>query len=272
MAETEVQMQQAIIQAGAADSDDGTEEVKETETKSQKFRNQLGQVDSYTKILKRFERRAKSRKELVAGDDGVFAESSETLNSISDINNPDWRTPGCRDLRRITHYNGEREILYFPPDKFHHKKVFVSFSIEDVEVDAVHETFHLKFTLQFNWMPTESDYRSMYRATLDSVNERRPEILQQWRPEWVPQVEFDHVIKVNRREWVCHPEVPEKGPFRLATYTGKWGTYWKEQTERQEEQQSEMERTKWICAEMECDIVFQEEQQSEMERTKWICA
>ena len=106
----------------------------------------------------------------------------------------------------------------------------------------------------------------MYKAATMSDRKKKPEILQKWVPEWVPHIEFDNVYKVNRTEWVPHPANPEKGPFRLATYRGKWGkpVGWEASTTSQsalyeEQDTNEMEQIKWICAEMACDIEFREE-------------
>lgn len=85
--------------------------------------------------------------------------------------------------------------------------------------------FHMKFTLQFNWIPTEAVYKSMYKASIMAQREQKPEILQNWVPDWIPLIKFDNVYKVIRQEWVPHPANPEKGPFRLATYYGTWGGY-----------------------------------------------
>ena len=72
--------------------------------------------------------------------DGQSTETSTTLSSISDINNKNWKTPGDRELRKIVLPSGEEETLYFTPNKYHHKKLFVSFIVDDVCVDSEMET------------------------------------------------------------------------------------------------------------------------------------
>eukprot|EP01084_Bolivina_argentea_P060062 109724_1 len=182
---------------------------------------------------------------------------SITLHSFTDINNSGWKTPGDRDLRKIILYDGTEEKLYFIPDKYHHKKLFVSFTIEHVDVDDLNEQFRVKFYLQFNWIPSEQDYRSLYRASMESRQLNKPSILTEWTPEWYPHLEFENVIQQHSHKWRPNPKAPQKGPFRCVQYN-KW-SYNRNDDIDAMYKEYDFEKIKWFCAELECDFTFREE-------------
>merc|ERR1719203_2364481 len=115
----------------------------------------------------------------------------------------------------------------------------------------------------------------MYKAAALSVQEKKPEILQNWEPAWIPQIEFDNVYKTHFKDWIPHPANPEKGPFRLATYKNNWGhKHWgmnrdhstlsvsdsdSSRLYEESDVEKDLGKIKWICAEMRCDIEFREE-------------
>jgi len=175
---------------------------------------------------------------------------------INDMNK-DWKTPGDRELREITLSDGLTEELYFVPDKYHHKKVFTSFTIHSVDIDQGKEAFRAKFYLQFNWIPTEKDYKSLYDAAKNAQQYKKPELLTAWEPSWKPTVVFENVIEMHRCEWKPHPLIPEKGPFRQAQYK-QWGKF-RESDINVLYGEQDFSRIKWFCAELECDVTFREE-------------
>ena len=38
--------------------------------------------------------------------------------------------------------------------------------------------------MYFNWLPTESDYKSYYRAAKEKKEQNDPTILMEWEPRW----------------------------------------------------------------------------------------
>eukprot|EP01083_Nonionella_stella_P021917 60650_1 len=208
-------------------------------------------------ILRKIQEKVAVKSKVADPDQGEIKEQSVTISSISDINNPNWRTPGDRELRQIIHSDGFVEKLYFTPDKYHHKKLFISFTIDTVAVDTTRETFRLKFYLQFNWIPSESDYRSLYKAAVSAQELGKPEILSEWVPAWIPDVEFGNTMQIHAQQWTPHPLIREKGCFRLSQYK-KWGNDRRSKVNKMYQEQ-EFDNIKWICAEMMCDITFREE-------------
>ena len=84
---------------------------------------------------------------------------------------------------------------------------------------------HILMIYSFNWLPTEGDYKSYYKAAKEAKAQNNPQILTDWEPRWYvymifdildkiyiyiicryPHLEFQNMIEEHTREWELYPE------------------------------------------------------------------
>jgi len=200
-------------------------------------------------------------------------------------------TIGDVQLREITHFDGKKETLWFPledyPDDYVDpfdeaddkkkdkggkgggdddkkkkkkkkkkqappRKVFVALKVKRLSaVDNIAETFRMRFHIYFNWLPTESDYKSYYKAK-SLTDEKNPQLLMDWEPKWYPHLEFQNMIEQHTKEWELYPD---EGNFRIQHFSD----FAKNKGEEIPENQFDCEKAVFLRAKLECEMTFAEE-------------
>ena len=98
------------------------------------------------------------------------------------------------------------------------RKVFVALNMKRVsEVDNIQDTVRLLSAILrtcrehpehvfSDWLPTESDFKSYYKAKSESKRLKNLAILMDWEPRWCPHLEFQNMIEQHVKEWELDPE------------------------------------------------------------------
>eukprot|EP01083_Nonionella_stella_P179832 639562_1 len=192
----------------------------------------------------------------------------EHLNQVD----RNWKyniTLGDIELRRITHFDGTQETLWFPmeryPDDYEFgkdekgkaltppRKVFVSLKVKRVcDVSNINETFRMRFHMYFNWLPTEADYKDHYKIKQLAREQNDVQLLADWEPKWYPHLEFQNMIEEHVQEWELYPE---DGHFRFQ----KFKDFAKEKNAEVPEGCFDCAHARFIRVKKECEMTFAEE-------------
>lgn len=196
---------------GKGQNDDGSEEEeKYADHKIVKKKNDKDEIVKPSELITRIFDRDQEVPQKVHNPN-----KDHRLNTVD----PDWKynmTLGDLELRKITHYDGKEETLWFPMEKYPDdyfksdddkqkkkkakppRKVFVSLKVKRVSaVDNIHETFRMRFHIYFNWLPTESDYKAYYQASKEAKEQNNPQILMEWEPKWYAILAIHTTLYIN---------------------------------------------------------------------------
>eukprot|EP01084_Bolivina_argentea_P242232 406429_1 len=252
------------------DTEQKIEEKNENQMQYEKQKEYEQSTDEATNILYRLYDRDQNIPKKCIGSDS-------TLTKVY----PTWKynmTMGDMEKRLITHYDGKQETLWFPleeyPDDYEVmksenedsnkkkkrrktkvrplKKVFVAFKIKRIsDINEADETFTMAFHIYFNWMISESDYKSYYKASKMAKEENNPQILYDWEPQWYPELEFENMCEEITREWVLYPH---EGCFRIENFKD----FSQNKGEKKEDHEFDCMNAKFIRAKLECEMSFTE--------------
>eukprot|EP01083_Nonionella_stella_P108189 314368_1 len=169
-------------------------------------------------------------------------------------------TMGDMELRTITLYDGTKETLWFPMEEYPDqsdtlplRKVFISLKVKRVSaVDNIAETFRMRFHIYFNWLPTEEDYKSLYKAQKESKETNDPQLLLEWEPRWYPHLDFQNMIEQHTNHWEIYPE---EGRFRIQ----KFKDFAQRKGTKVTDGTFDCTEAAFIRAKLECEMTFAEE-------------
>eukprot|EP00484_Ammonia_sp_Unknown_P001953 CAMPEP_0197022306 /NCGR_PEP_ID=MMETSP1384-20130603/3213_1 /TAXON_ID=29189 /ORGANISM="Ammonia sp." /LENGTH=642 /DNA_ID=CAMNT_0042450323 /DNA_START=41 /DNA_END=1969 /DNA_ORIENTATION=+ len=247
---------------------------KRVEMVAQVVENKDGDIEKESVLIRRLYDKDQKVPKVVHSKD-----EKSRLNEVD----PNWKyniTVGDLELRKITHYDGTEETLWFPMEKYPKdwvdpaeedapkddkkkkkkgkpptppRKVFIAMKIKRVSaVDNIAETFRMRFHIYFNWLPTEEDYKSHYKAKTEAKKQNKPQILTDWEPKWYPHLEFQNMIEEHTKEWELYPE---EGFFRIQTFKD----FGKKKGAEIPETEFDSEKARFIRAKLECEMTFAEE-------------
>lgn len=110
----------------------------------------------------------------------------------------------------------------------------------------------MRFHIYFNWLPTESDYKSYYKAKHEARRLNNQQILQDWEPRWYPHLEFQNMIEQHVKEWELYPE---EGYYRIQNFKA----FAQEKGEEIPEGRFDCTKARFLRAKLECEMTFAEE-------------
>eukprot|EP01084_Bolivina_argentea_P293167 504176_1 len=110
----------------------------------------------------------------------------------------------------------------------------------------------MRFHMYFNWLPTEADYKSYYKASQEKKIQNDPTILMEWEPRWYPHLEFQNMIEEHTKDW---EEYPEEGCFRIQQFKD----FGMKKGSEPLDGEWDCTKAKFLRAKLECEMTFAEE-------------